>query len=294
MNYGDNPAAAAAAAAPSIGSVAIRPAEFSEAHAAGWFAILEAQFNLANVSSSRTKFFHALSALPAPVVSRLSPTIIAEADYTDLKEAVLVFVEKSKPELFNSLTATHKIMGRPSTFLQDLRNTADKVGVGDDFVRHRFLQSVPASISPVLTAQTTLNLDQLGVLADELTSMSLSNQHTWTTNDVNHISGDRYESSDTRGQYPGHRPTYHHQPRKDRYETNRSGDRARIGVLPYHEHQKPKVCRAHLYYGPAARTCRPWCTWPKKTNCKILSSSRNSSRETSPIATLPHHQESSN
>ena len=273
MSTGD----AAPVSASSIGAVTIRPPEFNEAHSTGWFAILEAQFAISNISSSRTKFYHTLSALPASLISRLSPSILSGADYADLKEAISVLVEKSKPELFNSLTASHKIVGRPSTFLQELKNTADKVGVGDDFVRHRFLQAVPASLTPVLAAQTTLNLDQLGVLADELASMSLSSQ---STHDIGHITREhtrdrQFSPGRSRQSYRDHhsQQIHHHQD---------TGSRSRIGIRPYYENQKPKVCRAHLYYGPEARTCRSWCTWPTKTNCRVFTASRQSSREASP------------
>ena len=40
-----------------IGHVSIKPPEFSESDAAGWFAILEAQFVLGRVKASSTKFF---------------------------------------------------------------------------------------------------------------------------------------------------------------------------------------------------------------------------------------------
>ncbi|NJS16534.1 MAG: hypothetical protein HC787_05670, partial [Nostocaceae cyanobacterium CSU_2_110] len=56
--------------------VAIKPAKFDENFPTAWFAILEAQFNIAGVTVSVTKFYHALSHLPTKTVSSLNPDII--------------------------------------------------------------------------------------------------------------------------------------------------------------------------------------------------------------------------
>ena len=93
------------------------------------------------------------------MVQRLSATVLDSRDYDTLKASVLAFVEKSRPELFESILNGEILTGRPSTCLATLRRTAQKVGVGDDFVRHRFLQSLPSTIAPVLASQPTLTLD---------------------------------------------------------------------------------------------------------------------------------------
>ena len=39
------------------------------------------------------------------------------------------------------------LTGRPSMFLHELMSLANKVGVGEDLVRHRFIQALPAAIA---------------------------------------------------------------------------------------------------------------------------------------------------
>ncbi|KAF0289183.1 hypothetical protein FJT64_012542 [Amphibalanus amphitrite] len=46
------------------------------------------------------------------------------------------------------------------------------------------------------------------------------------------------------------------------------------GLQPFYRDQRPQVCRAHLYFGQEARTCKPWCRWPKKGDAKMEPSSR--------------------
>ena len=153
-----------------LARVSIKAPEFSEASATGWFTILEAQFNLSHITVQSTQFFHAVSALPPTLINRLPISILNNRNYDELKATILNYVEKSKPELFESLMTPDILTGRPSVCLANLQRTAAKVNIGEEFVRHRFLQSLPTSITPVLASQSTLCLEQLGNLADELVS----------------------------------------------------------------------------------------------------------------------------
>jgi len=249
--------------------VSVKPPEFSEQNASGWFAILEAQFNLAKVTRESTQFFQCLSALPASLVSRLPSNLITEQKYTELKDAILGLVERSKPEIFESLLRTEQLVGKPSVCLSVMQRTASKVGVGDEFIRHKFLNSLPASITPVLAAQTTLNLQQLGSLADQLVAFAdakpahcaqIQPSHTAAQSSY---SSRQQSSSHNRSQSPSNSRQQSHD--------------AHPSTRPFHRGQRPKVCRAHLYYGKDARNCRAWCTWPNKQSCQILANSRPSS-----------------
>ena len=135
----------------------IKVPAFMETPVAGWFGILNAQFNLNRITKNKTKFYHALVALPPDTV------------FPALKEAVSSMYERTKPELFERLIskASTSVTGRPSLFLAELRDIVNKVGVGDELVRHKFLQCVDPSIAAVLAAQD-IPLQQLGRLADEL------------------------------------------------------------------------------------------------------------------------------
>jgi len=245
--------------------VAVKPAQFSETNADGWFFILEAQFQLANINVSSTMFFHCVSALPASLVSRLSREILTSKDYEQLKAAVLAQVESSKPELFESLLSNETLAGRPSQQLSILQKAAGKVNVGEGFVRHKFLSSVDEKIRPVLAAQSTLTLNQLGTLADELAAFSISKNAS---------------CSSTKAEVgrPGRFQQY-------------SSDCQQI--RPFHPQQRPKICRAHIFYGPEAHTCRHWCTWPDKRSCKVVNS-RPNSRHNSPANPRTKLQSQSN
>lgn len=236
----------------SANAAIIHMPSFMETAATGWFAIIEAQFKLRSITTSSTKFYHVLSSLPPELVARLPAPILTEAKYEELKEAVINIHEKTKPELFARLINDTKMSGRPSYYLQELNATATKVGVGEDLVRHRFINALPSTISPVIAAQKDLTLQQLGNLADEL--MPILQNNAFHIADVSNPSPSnkrRVSASSTSGQP--------------------------MGLKPFNQDQRPKVCRGHIFFGRKSRTCKPWCQWPNKSNCQIQPNSRSSS-----------------
>ena len=178
--------------------------------------------------------------------------------------------EKTKPELFERLIRKSKLTGRPSLFLAELREMGDKVGVGDELIRHKFIQSLPSAIAAALASQRELGLSALGKLADELVPL---------------VQGASVNVCDGEPQcFPGVNPSSpHHSMHPVTSPSTLDGDHSSLvrcgtqpvhralltsgvplGLRPYHDGQRPQVCRAHLYFGARAPTCKPWCRWPTK------------------------------
>lgn len=229
-----------------VNNLAIRVPEFMESASGAWFDIMEAQFFLRKITQEETKFYHVLAALPPNIVARLPHHVLTQKSFSLLKEEVISIFERTKPELFEKLTSSQPLSGRPSLYLQNLSQTAEKVGVSEELVRHKFIQALPASIAPVLATQKDLTLSQLGKLTDEL--LPLINQASCF-----HIPQPLSASVP--------QPQTNYQPPKKLLPPS---------VQPFHSSQKPKVCRGHIYYGQKSRTCKPWCQWPNKSNVKIL------------------------
>lgn len=255
---------------PIIHAVAIKPAAFKETAVSGWFMTLEAQFSLNRVTSETTRYLYAFSSLPPDLAYNLPTSITSEQNYSKLKDAVIEIFEQSKPEQFEKMLKKTTLSGRPSMFLLELNAIANKVGVGEDLVRHKFVNALPSNIAPVIAAQKTLSLSQLGTLADELMPL-LTDQVT----SVSHYSTQYAESNGRRNnsdQRYRRESTDNANQRSSRNESN-----IPYGLKPYRPNQRPKICKAHLYYGRTARTCKQWCQWPQKNSCRILPNSRSSS-----------------
>lgn len=239
--------------------LAIKAPTFMETAVMGWFQIMEAQFYLRKITTDETKFYHVLSALPAETVGRLSEPILIDKNYISLKAEVIDMFEKTKPELFEKLISNTPMTGRPSIYLEEIRKTATKVGVGGELVRHKFIQSLPSAISPVLAAQKDLSISQIGKLADELMP--------FVHNTVNEVTS---------------YPVNNAHPNNNSTKINKASTHIPFGLRPFGETQKPQVCRAHIYFGAKAKYCKPWCKWPEKSNCQMQANSRPQSRSNSP------------
>ena len=152
----------------SLQQINIKTPEFMETAVNGWFSILEAQFHLRNITASTTKFYTVISSLPAEVVAKIPITILESKKYEEIKQSLIEAHERTKPELLDKLMSTTSITGRPSTYLQEMLSIAKRIGIGEEIVIHKFLQALPATISPVIASQKELSPTQLGKLADEL------------------------------------------------------------------------------------------------------------------------------
>lgn len=250
-----------------INYVNIKLPAFMEAAVIGWFHIAEAQFILRNVTVSSTKFYHVISVLPPDVISRLPADLLSGSDYNTLKAAVIDLFEKSKPEIFDKLISGTAMTGRPSLYLNDLKTLAAKVGVQDDLVLHKFFQALPPTISAVLVPQKNLTAQQVGKLADEMMPY-FSNNSSSTVNLVS--SSEKNSSHNNNNQSSKSQSNSNPQQNIDKNQIP-------LGLRPFNDSQKPKICRAHLYFADKAKYCKPWCRYPQKTGVVIQPNSRPAS-----------------
>lgn len=239
--------------------LAINVPVFRESSPSLWFRVVEAQFKVKGISQSRTKFCNALSHLSMEVLENVPTDILDKEDYDELKQSVISSFEQSKPELFEKLIAAAPATGKPSMYLKELQKIARKVNVGDDLVRHKFINSLPSNIAPVAAAQTTLSLTQLGAMVDDLVPYQAQLHHvaaapsrTFQKQNDGKIANDRNSVSPRNPTIP-------------------------LGLRPFNSNQRPKICRGHLYFAEKSRTCKPWCKYPNKQGCNIHPSSRSSS-----------------
>ena len=194
------------------------------------------------MTASKTKFYAIVSSLPAEEVGKLPNATLASKDHGELKRTLIEAHERTKPELLEKLMSATTISGRPSAYLHELLAVAKRIGISDDIVRHKFLQALPSTISPVIASQKDLNHTQLGRFADELMPL-LNNDKAFVV--------ERPLSTKNNSQ-----PNY-----KGKYSQDTS---VPLNVRPYRSNQRTKICKVHIYFANEVRTCKPWCKWPKK------------------------------
>ena len=297
-NAKDSPASDTSEGATSspVHHVSVKPPPFMESAVPGWFAIMDAQFHIAQITSAKTKFYHVLSSLPPETISHIPPDVLKQKDFKVLQETVTDMYEKTKPELFERLISKTRLTGRPSHFLSELREMGDKAGVGDELIRHKFLQSLPSGIAAALGSQREMTLSQLGKLADELVPLVQGTHaavHVVPAEvDLSPAGVNPYQpqfqpsvSHPVPCHMTSHMPQQYGQDHRRRLPPSRGFGAPRVnpGLIPFHEGQSPKVCRAHLFYGDRARWCKPWCQWPTKSaDLKMQPSSRSASPARAP------------
>mgnify|MGYP003396886977 CR=1 FL=1 len=224
---------------PIIAAVSVKAPPFIPSNPATWFVILEAQFNIAGITTSATRFYHALANLPVETVSNLDDVILQAADYDQLKDAVKRFHETSRGELFESFLQEAPLTGKPSHFLLQMTKVAKKVGVGDDMVRHRFQQALPPSLAPVIASQKTLGLDDLGRLADELLPLLKCQTTSFVSEPASMKSNDRFfvnNNNAVRNSFVNNKVV------RKSFEPAFSNT-----LVPFSANQRPKVCRSHIF-----------------------------------------------
>src|SRR5215469_8280686 len=158
-----------------VNAVSLQIPQFSEPITSTCFVILEAQFKANKIASESAQFYQTLAHLPPEVVVRLSPSETTSENYAALKTAVINLFSQSNIEMFHQLLASRPLMGKPSLFLRDMLQTANRIGVSDNIVRIRFIDSMPFPLRVTLAAQTSLSLENLGMLANDLHKMHSSN-----------------------------------------------------------------------------------------------------------------------
>lgn len=151
--------------------VGVRPPPFWPEEPALWFAQMEGQFALANITTDATKFYH--------IVGQLDHRYAAEVKDIITKPPAVEKYEKLKTELIKRLSASkerkvkqllmHEELGdrKPSQFLRHLEDLAGP-SIPKDFLQTIWASRLPNNIQTVVASQTNLSLDELADLADKV------------------------------------------------------------------------------------------------------------------------------
>lgn len=236
---------------PTINRVSIKVPPFYRSNPNAWFRVLEAQFDIAGITTQKTRLNHLISNLPEDIGALL---LFEEAteNYDTLKNNVLDLVAKTKQERINEILDTTDIgCDKPSIFLRKLRSKMQQCDITctEDELTQRLLRCLPKDVATPLRAFQDLSPQRLAQVAD--TMMAHQSINAVSKLPPLHSGG----SSKTN---------------VSQSHVNHSSYRPSRQLTPFHPNQRPQVCRAHIFYGQAARTCRPWCKFPKRGTETIL------------------------
>lgn len=167
----DNDVAASASQTPSaISRVAIKPPPFWKGNPSLWFAQIEAQFAISNITTDSTKFFHVVSVVESHILDSVSDIITSPPEdhkYETLKKRLIAVHGKSREACVHELLYGVELGDqRPSQLLSRMRSLASDT-FGDELLKSLWLARLPSNAQTVL-ASSTDDLTKLASVADKI------------------------------------------------------------------------------------------------------------------------------
>jgi len=103
-----------------VSHVSVKAPVFYRKSPETWFRQLEAQFTLARVTSSETKFCHTIAALPEDIACHVLTDSMNQ--YEDIKAAVITHLKANKHQLINEALSTLELGEmRPTQYVAEVK-----------------------------------------------------------------------------------------------------------------------------------------------------------------------------
>lgn len=229
-----------------------------------WFAQLEAQFALAQITTDSTKFYHTISNLEYKYINEVKDIVTkppTENKFESLKRELIARLSISREQRIRQLLA-HEELGdrKPSQFLRHLRSLAG-TEVPDEFIRSLWAGRLPGHVQAIIATQAENKLDSVALLADKINEVTPQQQvhqlagqppASISSNEIDelrHCVNDLAQQvaalttsrADTRSRSRGRSPYWRDRPRS---RSNSSG-----------------TCWYHRTFGNRATKCRPPCSF---------------------------------
>ncbi|XP_023238739.1 uncharacterized protein LOC111637475 [Centruroides sculpturatus] len=247
---------------PVVGHVAVKPPPFWTESPALWFAQLESQFVLANISNDETKYSHVVASLSERMATEVQDILAAPPNtdkYKTIKRALIDRLSQSEAQRLEKLIRTKELGDRtPSQFLRRLRTLAGHT-VTEDLLRSIWLSRLPTDIQKILTVSEG-TLESLAKIADRLSELYPSTSNISATSTASATADPRIAAlevqiSELSKQISEMSRQYGRSPPR-----RRSSSRGRLGRRSPPNTFPNNICWYHAKFGANARRCRPPCS----------------------------------
>ena len=242
-----------------------------------WFAQIEAQFVLANITVSTTKYHYVVAALPSEIAQEVRDVLVnpsKESPYENLKEQLIARTTISEQKRLQQLLTSEELGDRkPSQLLRRMRQLLSDSTLDDKILRQLFLQRLPTSIQTILAGTLdTVTLDQAADMADKIMEVaqpvaSLAHVHTpnRTSDNSQNIEALTEQIQQLSSKVDNLATEVHKlKTRPSRSHSRHSNQRQRSFSRP--RHTPEGTCYYHHKFGDEARKCFKPCTYQQKQN----------------------------
>lgn len=260
--------------------VGVRPPPFWPEEPALWFAQMEGQFVLSNVTADATKFYQVVAQLDhryAKEVKEIITNPPAINKYETLKKELINRLSASRQLRLNQLLRNEELGDRkPSQFLRHLRDLAGS-DVTDEFLKTIWTGRLPTNIQTVVASQSELKLESLADIADkvyEIAPMGLPQvASTSTATHSPYVTSAQFDEMarqiselsmqvaklTSRHDLSARVPTPHFS-RSRSFSGSRRGRRQPRSRTPQPPPDHPH-CWYHFTFGARANRCQSPCNW---------------------------------
>lgn len=246
-----------------------------------WFAQLEGQFVLSNITTDSTKFYYVLAQLEHQHSAQVRDLIVnppTTGKYEKLKAELIKRLSASQERKIKQLLM-HEELGdrKPTQFLRHLQQLAGPT-VPTDFIRSIWSSRLPANLQTIVAMQANSTLEEVAELVDRINDIVPVNTQVAATSTP--VPGQVASSQSTTDQ-PGSAiealtQTVAELTRKLdvmsaqlRNRSSRSRSRGRYNQNRHRSHSRSnnrdnRYCFYHNRFGDNARRCTQPCAYTKK------------------------------
>ena len=250
----------------SISGVSVVPPPFWKPEPALWFAQVEAQFEIAGITTDSTKFNHVISAIESDVLASVSDLILQPNDgdkYATLKQRLIDLHSESQESKIRTLLQGIELGDqRPSQLLSRMRALAGEA-VGDALLKSLWLSQLPPTTQSILAALNE-DLSKLAVVADKIADLPVHNIHVATTQASSNSQTQHLEKKieQLMLQLNDLSTAVYRQGRTRSNSRNRFRQRS-PSRRRFRQYQEPSngLCFYHTNFGDKARKCESPCSF---------------------------------
>lgn len=244
-----------------------------------WFAQLEGQFALSNITTDNTKFYHVLAQLEPQHSAEVRDLIVdppATGKYEKLKTELIKRLSASQERKIKQLLM-HEELGdrKPTQFLRHLQQLAGPT-VPTEFIRSIWSSRLPPNLQTIAAMQANSSLEEVAELVDRINDIVPVSMQVAATGQPapGQVASTQPSTADQQGstvealtqavaaltrKVEVMSAQLRHTSRsrsRGRYRHNRNRSRSRQGNHQY--------CFYHNRFGDNARKCTQPCTYTKK------------------------------
>lgn len=243
-----------------------------------WFAQVEGQFSVSNITSDATKFNYVIGQLDHQFSKEVKDIIISPPPtekYEKLKSELIKRLSASKEKKVHQLLM-HEDLGdrKPSQFLRHLRGLAGS-GVPEDFIRTIWSSRLPNHVQTLLASQPQSCLETLADLADRVQDIVTPARQIAATSSLSSAPGSVVDSmvneiAELKRAVKNLTVQLNRQDRRSRppQRTNSRERRKRSTTRSHSNYRKYPICWYHSKYGKKANSCQTPCDYEKSGNSR--------------------------